>query len=96
MPEATKVPRPFTMHWGSGEITEEVAYAGEWKESRIQLMEYREGEAAGGWNVRFCYYSHDGRFQRGPLMVDDADVDGLRRALATAPRLRQILRRLVG
>jgi len=95
MTDAARVPRPFTMHWGSGEITEEAAYAGEWKESRIQLMEYRDGEAAGGWSVRFCYYSHDGRFQRGPLMLDEGDVDGLRRALASTPRLREILRRLV-
>jgi len=95
MPDATRVPRPFNMHWGSGEITEEAAYTGDWKESRIQLMEYREGEAAGGWSVRFCYYSHDGRFQRGPLMMDEGDVDGLRRALASTPRLKEILRRMV-
>ena len=95
MPETRKVPRPFSMHWGSGEIIEEAAYAGEWKESRIQLMEYREGEAAGSWSLRFCYYNHDGRFQRGPLMLDESDIDGLRRALAVTPKLRDLLRRLV-
>jgi hypothetical protein len=96
MPEGRTVPRPFTMHWGSGQITEEAAYAGEYKESRIQLMEYTEGAAAGGWSVRFCCYSHDGRFQRGPLMLDEEDIDGLRQALASTPRLRSILKRLVG
>ncbi len=89
------MPRPFTMHWGSGQITEEAAYSGEYKESRIQLMEYTEGEAAGSWSVRFCYYSHDGRYQRGPLMLDEEDVDGLRQALAATPRLRAILKRLL-
>jgi hypothetical protein len=39
MPEGRTLPRSFTMHWGSGQITEEAAYAGEHKESRIQLME---------------------------------------------------------
>ncbi len=95
MSEGRTVPRPFTMHWGSGQITEEAAYAGEYKESRIQLMEYTDGEAAGGWSVRFCYYSHDGRFQRGPLMLDEADIDGLRRALEATPQLRAILKRLL-
>jgi len=83
------------MHWGSGQITEEAAFAGEWKESRIQLMEYTEGEAAGGWSIRFCYYSHDGRFQRGPLMMDEEDVEGLRHELAATPKLHGILKRLV-
>ena len=95
MVESHALPRPFTMHWGSGEIIEEAAYRGEYKEARIQLMEYREGEAAGGWSVRFCYYSHDGRFQRGPLMVDEADITGLRESLKRNPRLHAILKRLV-
>jgi hypothetical protein len=89
------VPRPFSMHWGNGQIVEEAAFAGEHKESRLQLMEYTDGEAAGGWSIRFCYYSHDGRFQRGPLMVDESDIDGLRQALSATPKLRAILKRLV-
>ena len=93
--DSRTLPRAFSMHWGSGQITEEAAFSGEWKESRIQLMEYTEGEAAGGWSIRFCYYSHDGRFQRGPLMVDREDVDGLRRSLESNPKLREILRQLV-
>ena len=95
MAEHQTLPRPFTMHWGSGRITEEAAYLGTHKESRIQLMEYTDGEAAGGWSVRFCYYSRDGRFQRGPLMIDESDIAGLRRALEATPRLRAILRRLL-
>jgi hypothetical protein len=34
-----KLPRPFEMHWGHGQITEEASYLGEYHESCIQLME---------------------------------------------------------
>ena len=95
MAESRTLPRPFTMHWGSGQITEEATYTGRYKEARIQLMEYTDGDAAGGWSIRFCYYSLDGRFQRGPLMVDDADIAGLRESLRHTPKLREILKRLV-
>jgi hypothetical protein len=92
---ARRVPRPFTMHWGGGEIVEEASYTGPHHEPTIQLMEYRDGEAAGSVSVRFCYYSHDGRFQRGALMVDEETIAGLREALRKTPRLRALLRRLV-
>ncbi len=95
MAEGRMLPRPFTMHWGSGQITEEASFTGAHKEACIQLMEYSDGEAAGGWSIRFCYYSRDGRFQRGPLMLDAADLDGLRQSLTGAPRLRALLRRLL-
>jgi hypothetical protein len=83
------------MHWGSGQIVEEASTNGEYHEPAVQLLEYTEGDAAGSFSVRFCYYDHYGRFQRSPLMVGEADIDGLRVALTRAPRLRAILRRLV-
>jgi hypothetical protein len=89
------LPRPFNYHWGSGQIVEEAAYSGEHHEPAIQLLQYDEGEAAGGWSVRFCFYSRDGRFQRSPLVVGDDDIAGLRRALAETPRLRALLQRLI-
>ncbi len=95
MAESSALPRPFTMHWGSGQITEEAAFKSRYKEARIQLLEYTDGEAAGTCNVRFCYYSPEGRFQRGPLIVDEADIDGLRDALRRTPKLRALLQRLV-
>ena len=95
MPSARKLPRPFTMHWGTGEIVEEASYAGEYHEPTIQLMQYLEGEAAGSFSLRFCTYNHEGRFQRSPLMISAEDLDGLRAALQTTPRLREILKRLV-
>ena len=90
-----KLPRPFEMHWGSGEIVEEASCDGEWHEPTIQLMAYTEGEAAGSYSIRFCTYRHRGGFQRSPLMVSEADLVGLRKALKETPRLHAILKRLV-
>lgn len=89
------LPRPFTMHWGSGQITEEASFSGEYHEPSIQLLEYTDGPGAGSFSVRFCYYGHDGRFQRSPMMVGEEEIDGLREALRHTPKLRAILRRLV-
>ena len=89
-----KLPRPFAMHWGTGLITEEAGFVGEWHEPCVQLLEYTEGEAAGSATIRFCYYSLDGRFQRSPLMLGEDEIDGLREALRGAPKLRELLRRL--
>ena len=88
------VPRPFTMHWGGGQIVEEASHAGRHTEPAIQLMEYADGEAAGSWSIRFCYYDHQGRFQRSPMMLDADTLEGLRQALARTPKLRALLRRL--
>ena len=90
-----RLPRPFEMHWGRGEIVEEASYSGEYHEPTIQLMLYTEGEAAGGFSVRFCSYNHRGQFQRSPLMLGQPELDGLRRALEETPRLREILRTLL-
>lgn len=90
-----RLPRDFTLHWGTGQITEEASTEGEYHEPCVQLLEYTEGPAAGSFSIRFCYYSHDGRFQRSPLIVGEEDIRGLRDALQRAPKLRAILQRLV-
>lgn len=90
-----KLPRSFDMHWGSGEIVEEASHTGPHHEPCIQLMEYHDGDAAGTTSVRFCFYDHAGRFQRGPLIVDDECMAGLRAALKKTPRLRALLRKMV-
>jgi hypothetical protein len=95
MTTSRELPRPFAMHWGSGQIVEEATCSSEHKQPSIQLMEYDEGEAAGSWSVRFCYYSPEGRFQRGPMMIDEGDLDGLRASLDRSPQLKAILTRLV-
>jgi hypothetical protein len=95
MAASRKLPRPFEMHWGSGEIVEEASFTGEYHEPTIQLMEFTEGEAAGSLTIRFCSYSHRGSFQRSPLMVAADELEGLRKALRETPRLRELLTRLV-
>src|SRR5688572_28982436 len=86
------VPRPFKFEWGGGQIEEEAAFVGEWTEPAIQLLAY-EG---GGYGIRFCYYNHDGRFQRSPMMIDGGDtLEGLRQALKQTPKLRAMLKKLV-
>ena len=47
-PSSRSLPRPFSYHWGGGQIVEEAAYTGQHHEPAIQLLEYDEGEAAGG------------------------------------------------
>ena len=86
------VPRPFTLHWGSGQIAEEASYTGEHHEPSIQLLEFDDGFL----QVRFCYYDHAGRFQRSPLVVSNDEIAGLKKALAGTPRLRSLLREMVG
>ena len=88
------VPRPFAFHWGGGNVIEEASFTGEYAEPSIQLLEY--DEHAGSFGVRFCYYSHDGRFQRSPMMIDGEEtLEGLRAALKSTPKLRALLKRLV-
>ncbi len=94
-PSSRSLPRSFSYHWGSGRIVEESSYNGRHHEPAIQLLEYDEGEAAGSWSIRFCFYSLGGRFQRSPLLVAEDELDGLRAALARTPRLRALLQRLV-
>ena len=90
-----KLPRPFTMHWGHGQIIEEASWAAEHHEPSIQLLEYDDGEHAGYRSIRFCYYSPDGRFQRSPMMLGQDEIAGLRKALAATPKLRALLKKLV-
>lgn len=94
MAKPRKVPRPFEMHWGHGEIVEEASYLSEHHEPTIQLMEYQD-ELAGEVSVRFCFYSPRGAFQRSPMIVSEDEIEGLRKALKSTPRLRSLLKRLV-
>ena len=86
-----KVPRPFSLHWGKGEIVEEARCVGEYHQPALQLLEFEDGTHS----VRFCYYNHSGRFQRSPLMLGPDDVAELRESLGNAPRLRSFLAELL-
>jgi hypothetical protein len=87
--------KSFSLHWGSGVIEEEVQSASRYHRPTIQLLKFLDGEAAGSWQIRFCYYDHAGRFQRSPLIIGNDDLPKLRAALMKAPRLRALLKRLV-
>lgn len=89
--KARPLPRPFSFHWGGGQIVEEATMIGEWNEPTIQLLEYDDGSLS----VRFCSYSHRGGFQRGSLMVGDNEMQGLKAALNATPRLRALLKKMV-
>ena len=96
MERGRRLPRPFEMPWGRGEIVEEAYFSGDHHQPTIQLLQYTEGEASGGFSVRFCSFNHAGRFQRSPLMLNEGDIDGLRQALQESPRLLALLKRLAG
>ena len=83
------LPRPFSMPWGTGRITEEVQVVRDHWEPTIQLMQYDDGEQA----LRFCFYS-GGRFNRNPMMLSVDDLDEMANALDEAPRIKELLRRL--
>ncbi|TMF64974.1 MAG: hypothetical protein E6H88_07320 [Chloroflexi bacterium] len=89
--KSREVPRPFAMPWGKGDIVEEITAVGQWHEPAIQLLRYEDGSES----VRFCSYDHGGRFQRSPLMLDARLLSQLGRSLASSPRLRAHLARLV-
>ena len=91
MAKPRDVPRPFTMPWGKGDIIEEANAVGEHHEPAIQLLRYEDGSLS----IRFSHYDHQGRFQRSPLMISSATIAGLRRSLASTPRLRVLLAKLV-
>lgn len=92
---ARKVPRKFSLHFGSGLVAEEATYSGEFHEPTIQLLEFTEGEAAGTVLLRFCSYNHRGAFMRDPLLLSEADITALRTALKGTPKLHALLKRLV-
>lgn len=94
MPKQRTLPRPFTLHWGSGQIVEEASYVAEHHEPAVQLLAY-EGELEGTWSIRFCFYSPRGAFQRSPMIVGEDEIKGLRAALKKTPKLRRLLQKLV-
>jgi hypothetical protein len=90
------VPRSFSYHWGSGQIVEEACAPNDYYEPAIQLLVPEGGEHDGEEHLRFCFYSASGAFQRSPLVMNEGDLAGLRAALDQAPRIKKLLRQLVG
>jgi len=76
-----KSTRTFSLLWGSGIIEEEAQITTPYHRPTIQLLKFTDGEASGTREVRFCHYDHRGRFQRSPLIVDEADLPALAKRL---------------
>lgn len=93
MPER-RIPRPFSMHWGSGQIIEEASFEGEHTVPAIQLMQFDDGEAAGSRSIRFCHFNHHGHFQRSSMILSDGEIEQMRAAVAQTPALRELLLRI--
>ena len=76
-----------------------VQFSGHGKEAHPEgtgEIQQRSGHP-GAYGIRFCYFNLEGRFQRSPMMIDgDETFEGLRAALRETPRLREMLRKLVG
>ena len=85
--------KTFSVHWGSGIVEEEAQFETPYHRPTIQLLKFTGGEAKGTYEVRFCHYDHDGRFQRSPLILDVADLPKLAMALRSTPKLRAMLAR---
>ena len=95
MAKAAK-PKTFNLHWGSGIVEEEATIVTEYHKPSIQLLKFTEGEAAGRYQIRFCFYDHRGRFQRAPMILGEADLADLRKALAHTPKLKRLIGKLGG
>ncbi len=89
-------PKTFNLHWGSGVVEEEAMISTEYHQPCIQLLKFTEGEAEGQYEIRFCFYNHRGRFQRSPMIIDEEDLQEMRTALNATPKLKRMLKRLVG
>lgn len=87
--------RPFSLHWGDGHIIEEARAETEHTAPAIQLMQFETGEAAGSVALRFCHFSHDGRFQRSPMILAERDLAGMREALERSPQIARLLRAML-
>ncbi len=60
-------------------------------EPTIQLMEYEDGSRS----LRFCYYS-EGRFGRGPMMLNEEDVERMASAIGDSRPIKDLFSRLAG
>ncbi len=87
--------KTFSLHWGSGIVEEEAQIQCEYHIPTIQLLKFIEGEAKGTWEIRFCHYNHEVRFQRSPLILDAKDVPRFKRALEKTPKLKKLLAQMV-
>ena len=89
-PGTIKLPRPFSFHFGKGEIIEEVRAVSPYHEPTFQLLRFEQGHHA----IRFCVYRR-GMFQRMPLIVGEEEIQELGSKLRKAPKLKALLKKLL-
>ncbi|MSR65237.1 MAG: hypothetical protein EXS18_05585 [Verrucomicrobiae bacterium] len=87
---ATGTPRPFELPWGKGRIAAEASIETPFNEPTLQLLEFEDGAKA----LRFCL-CHQGDMLDKPVIVDEADLPRLRRAIQRSPALVALLKQLV-
>ncbi len=90
-----RVPRAFTLPWGSGQVVEEAAIEGGLHAPSIQLLHYELGDRKGQHAIRFAAFDAEGHLEQRPLIVNEREIAGLRAELRRSPRLLALLRRLV-
>ena len=88
-------PITFSLLWGSGIVEEEAQIQCEYHLPTIQLLKFTAGQARGRYEIRFCHYNHEGRFQRSPLILDAEDIHRMKQALEQTPKLKKFLDQLV-
>ena len=86
--------KTFSLFWGSGIVEEEAKIGTPYHVPTIQLLKFTDGEAKGSYEIRFCHYNQEGRFQRAPLIIDEKDLPRLRKALEKTPKLKKMLQKL--
>lgn len=90
-----RVPRAFSLLWGSGKVIEEAAIDGGLHAPSFQLLSYEQGEKSGQMAIRFAAYDLEGELERRPLIVNEREIAALRRELNRSPRMKALLKRLV-
>lgn len=90
-----RIPRAFTLPWGSGLVLEEAAIEGGLHSPSIQLLHYELGDRKGQMAIRFAAYDDDGHIEQRPLMVNEREFAALKAEIERSPRLRALLKRLV-
>ena len=88
--------KTFSLHWGSGVVEEEAQIETPYHRPTIQLLKFTDGHAKGSYEIRFCTYDHRGRFQRAPMILGEADLGDLKKALAHTPKLKRLIGKLAG
>jgi len=48
--------RPFALKWGKGVVEEEAQFVTRFHRATIQLLKFSTGDAAGTYEIRFCWY----------------------------------------